>query len=97
MGRIFDTEPGMPDPHLPSNWKSLGWVEHQGELKVTTEDVVEAAVKEELAKQSSNRIGLEKEYEKKTGEKASSLISDKALERAYDAPVRRKPWPQHKP
>lgn len=90
MGRIFDTEPGMPDPELPKHWKSLGWVEHQGELQVTTEQVVEAAVKQELAKQSKDRVELEREYEKKTGEKASSLISDKAMVSAYNAPSKNK-------
>ena len=89
-GRIFDTEHGMPDPHLPSDWKSRGWVEHFGELKLTTEQIVEASVRQELAKQSSDRVALEKEYEKKTGEKASSLISDEAMVRAYNAPAQNK-------
>lgn len=96
-GVIFDTEPNMKDPHLPSNWKALGWVEHRSELQMTTDQVVEAAVKQELSKQSKDRPELELEYEKKTGEKANSLISDEAMERVYDAPIRRKPWQRHKP
>lgn len=81
-GRIFDTEPGKPDPLVPH--KSLGWVENRGDLQMTTDQVVEAAVKQELAKQDSNRIGLEKEFKKMTGEQPSSLISDKAMTRAYN-------------
>ena len=95
-GVIFDTEPHMKDPHLPSNWKSAGWVEHRSDLQMTADQVIEAAVKNELAKQSKDRVELEREVEKKTGEKASSLISDEAMERTYDAPVRRRGWQRHK-
>lgn len=97
QGVIFDTDPGMPDPHLPAHWRSLGWVEHASEVNITQEQMIEAVVKAELAKQSSDRPALEKELEKKTGEKASSLISDEAATRAYNAPSpRRKSWQRDK-
>lgn len=79
----------MKDPQLPTNWKAMGWVEHRSELQMTTDQIVEAAVKQELAQQSKDRPQLEREYEKKHGEKASSLISDAAIERGYNAPVRK--------
>ena len=73
-GKIFDTEPGMPDPLVPP--KGTGWVEHRSELQMTKDEVVAAAVKQELARQSTERDELEAEHKKKFGYEPRAVESD---------------------
>jgi hypothetical protein len=80
-GKIFDTEPNMPDPQLPSNWESLGWKTDPGQLQMTQEDVVEAAVKAELARQDSDRPKMEREILKRTGMRVPATMSDKSAKK----------------
>jgi len=67
-GKIFDTE-GIEAPYPPS--LSSGWVEHRGELNMSTEQMtdrmVENAVREELRRQGEHRGELESEHKKKYG------------------------------
>lgn len=69
-GRIFDTEPNMPDPLVPPD--SAGWVDTPARLGMTREQaadkMVENAVKAELAAQGKHRDELEREHKKKYGE-----------------------------
>lgn len=67
-GKIFDPS-GRRAPFVPP--KSEGWVEHRGELFMTTEQLadqmVENAVRAELAAQGKHRAELEKDHKKKFG------------------------------
>lgn len=78
MGVIFDTLPGQPDPLIPDGWKALGW----SDVPVggmTTDEVIEAAVKEELARQSPDKARLEAEYTDKTGDVPHFAAKEKTL------------------
>lgn len=82
MGVIFSTDGSDPEPRIPDGWKSLGWTENRGEVQLTTDELIEAVVKEELGKQNTDdRNRLEAEYRDKTGDrphfaaKESTLIS----------------------
>lgn len=78
-GKIFDTEPHRPDPLIPSNFKSLGWTEHREELKMTQEQLIDVIVRRELARQPSDRILLEKEVFKKSGQRARATAPESQL------------------
>jgi hypothetical protein len=78
-GKIFDTEPGRPDPLIPHDWKLTGWVEHRSELKMTRDDVIEAIVKQELARQPADRDKLEAEFRDKTGVSPHFAAREKTL------------------
>lgn len=82
-GKIFDTDPGNPDPYPPPT-ESQGWFDNPGRLRMTTDEVIEAAVKAELAKQNSDREKLEKEFEHKTGEIPHFASKDKTLTGVLD-------------
>ena len=78
QGVIFDTLPGQPDPLIPDGWKALGW----SDVPVggyTTDELIEAVVKEELAKQPKDRDRLEREYTDKTGDIPHFASKDKTL------------------
>ena len=79
-GKIFDTEPHRDDPYPPPT-PAQGWYDNPGvpEMRMTTDQVIEAVVKAELAKQDSNRLGLEREVLKKTGYRARTTAPDKKL------------------
>lgn len=79
MGVIFDTEPGMPDPKIPDGWQSLGWTENRAEVQMTRDELIDAVVREELAKQSPDRDRLETEYTDKTGDIPHFASRDKTL------------------
>lgn len=88
LGKVFNTEPYQPEPLVPP--RSSGWVEDRAELQMTTDQFIESIVKEELAKQSSDRILAEKELRKKTrmeqgiDRRPSSLVPDKKIIDALD-------------
>lgn len=88
QGVVFDTEPNKADPLVPS--RGTGWTEHREDLKLTTDQIVEAAVKQELARQSSDRIPAERELVKKTrmetgrDVRPSALVPDKKIIDALD-------------
>ena len=83
QGKIFDTEPGMPDPLIPTE---SGWYDSPAFLKMTTDQVVEAAVKQELAKQSPERHELDAEHKAKHGFDPPAVSSDKTVEKGLDIP-----------
>lgn len=68
-GKIFDTEPGMPDPLVPR--ESDGWVDTPAKLildpKAAADRMVENAVRAELAKQGPDRERLDREHRQKFG------------------------------
>lgn len=89
QGKIFDTE-GKVAPLPPSELQ--GWFDSPAKLSMTQDQVIEAIVKQELAKQSSDRPEMDIEFEKKTGEKAHFATSDRNVIAVLDDPaVRRKP------
>ena len=78
-GVIFDTEPGRPDPLIPDGWYALGWRDNPDELKMSTDEVIEAVVRAELAKQAPDKGKLEAEYELKTGDIPHFAAKEKTL------------------
>lgn len=80
LGKIFDTT-GETAPKPPTGG---GWVEHRGELNVTTDQIVEAAVKEELRRQGEDRPKLDAEHRKMYGEDPHGLARNSEVERVMD-------------
>ena len=77
FGQIFDTT-GETAPKPPVG---NGWVEHRGELPhLTTDQIVEAAVREQLQKQGSDRDKLDNEHRKKFGEDPHGLATNAEVE-----------------
>lgn len=87
MGKVFDTEPNRPDPLIPSNFKMLGWTENRGELLLSQDDVIAAIVKQELAKQASDRGKLDKEFKRKTGADPHFAAKEETLIKVLDSPL----------
>lgn len=90
-GKIFDTEPGNPDPYPPPT-EAQGWFEYPVR-GYTTDELIEKVVKAELATQDSNRIELEGEFRKKSGDQPHFAAKDKTLTKYLDdnrAPERRR-------
>lgn len=91
-GRIFETDPAHADRQFPLvPPPGSGWVEHRSDLHMTTDQIVEAAVRQELARQSADRPAMERELVKKTrmeggdpNARASSLVPDKKIVGALD-------------
>ena len=54
---------------------------------MTQDDIIDAVVKQELAKHSSDRDEIEREYEAKTGEKPHFATSEKSLIAVIDDPT----------
>ena len=75
-GKVFDTEPYRDDPLIPDNYRAKGWTEHREELRMTQEQLIDAIVKQELAKQSSDRLLMEKEVFKMTGQRTRATVPD---------------------
>lgn len=82
QGKVYDTEKGMPDPHVSTAPSDA--VDSPAKLQLTSDQIVEAAVKAELAKQVRERPELEAEYEKKFGRRPSNLWKDETLIKKLD-------------
>lgn len=81
-GRIFDTEPGHEDPYPPPG-EEQGWFDHPVR-GYTTDELIEKVVKEELAKQTSDRIELEGEFRDKSGAQPHFAAKDTTLVKYLD-------------
>lgn len=79
MGVIFSTDGSDPGhERLPDGWKALGWSDTPvGGM--TRDELIEAVVREELAKQSKDKGRLEAEYERKTGDRPHFAAKEKTL------------------
>jgi hypothetical protein len=86
-GVIFDTEPGRPDPEIPHNFKMLGWTENRGDLLMTQDEVIEAVVKNELARQKADKGKLEREFKRKTGADPHFAAKEETLVKVLDSPL----------
>jgi len=75
LGKIFDTT-GETAPKPPER----GWVEDRGLLNLTTDQIVEAAVRAELALQGPDRDKLDDEHRKKFGEDPHGLATNAEVE-----------------
>ena len=80
-GKIFDTT-GQTAPVPPSELN--GWFDTPAKLHITQDQLIETLVKRELAKQSSDRPEIEKEFERKTGKKAHAGAKDSTLIKVVD-------------
>jgi len=79
-GVIFSSDGSDPGhERLPDGWYALGWRDNPGELKMTTDEVIEAAVRAELARQPKDKDRLEREYEDKTGDIPHFAAKEKTL------------------
>ncbi len=87
-GRIFDTE-GKVAPIPPSELS--GWFDTPTKVHITQDELIEQVVKAELAKQSSDRAEIEKEYKKATGDTPHFAAKDDTLVKTLDDPKARKP------
>lgn len=69
MGVIFSDDGSDPGhERLPDGWRALGWSDAPvGGM--TTDELIEAVVREELAKQPADKARLEAEYIDKTGDR----------------------------
>ena len=94
QGKIFDTEPGREDPYpCPKHMQTVDgqmWYDSPSYLTMTTDDVVEAVVKQEMAKNSPERPKLDAEHRKKHGTELRQTTSDKKVEKSLDKPQKRK-------
>ena len=86
-GKKFDTE-GREAPYPPSELN--GWFDCRSKIHVTKDQLIDAVVRAELAKQSTDRIELEREFTKKTGARASTTSQDKTLVKVLDEPLARR-------
>ena len=84
MGKVFDSEPNRPDPHIST--AAFGSVDSPAKIHMTQDQLIEAVVKQELAKQSSDRVLIDREYEKKTGDVAHFAAKDETLVKTLDTP-----------
>lgn len=84
-GQIFDTT-GETAPFPPP--ESQGWVDTPAKLildpKKAADQMVENAVRAELAAQGEDRFKLDKEHRKKYGEDPHSLATNKEVENVMD-------------
>ena len=83
MGVIFSTDGSDPGcPRMPEGWKALGWTEDRADVQMTRDELIDAVVREELARQAkenSSRDALEAEYKDKTGDVPHFASKDKTL------------------
>lgn len=85
MGVIFSTDGSDPGhPRIPEGWQALGWTEDRGDVRMTTDELIEAVVREELAKQKPDRDLLEAEYRDKTGDVPHFAANEKTLVSVLD-------------
>ena len=80
-GRIFDTT-GREHPHPPSELS--GWFDCRSKIHLTQDQLIDAVVRAELAKQGSDRTELEREFERKTGDKPHVMAQEKTLVKVLD-------------
>lgn len=80
-GKIFDTE-GRQAPFPPSELN--GWFDSPAKVHITREQLIDAVVRQELAKQSSDRPLLDRELRKKTGKQAHFAAKDETLIKVLD-------------
>ena len=79
MGVIFSSDGSDPGhERLPDGWYALGW-RTEPVRDMTKDELIEAVVKEELAKQPKDRDRLEREYTDKTGDVPHFASKDKTL------------------
>lgn len=86
-GVIFDTE-GREAPLPPPEIN--GWFDCRSKIHMTQDQLIEAVVKRELAKQGSDRVELESEFTKKTGAVPHALAQERTLIKVLDEPLARK-------
>ena len=89
-GMIFDTE-GREAPYPPSELN--GWFDCRSKVHVTQDQLIDAIVRRELAKQGSDRVELESEFTKKTGAVPHVLATEKTLINVLDEPLAEKRGP----
>ena len=82
-GKLFDTE-GRKHPYPPSELN--GWFDCRSKIHVTQDELIDAVVRRELAKQPSDRPELEREFRNKTGAIPHALATEKTLVRVLDDP-----------
>lgn len=80
-GKLFDTE-GREHPYPPSELS--GWFDCRSKINVTQDELIDAVVRAELAKQPSDRPLLEREFERKTGDKPHVMAQEKTLVKVLD-------------
>ena len=80
-GRIFDTE-GRVHPRPPSELN--GWFDCRSKIHITKDQLIDAVVRAELAKQPSDRVALEAEFENKTGDKPHVMAKEETLIKVLD-------------
>lgn len=80
-GVVFDTTGETAPPPPP---EINGWFDCRSKLHITQDQLIEALVKNELAKQSSDRPEIEKEFTRKTGQRAHYGAKDKSLIKVVD-------------
>lgn len=83
QGKKFDTE-GRQFPVPPSELN--GWFDTPAKLHITQDQLIAAVVKQELAKQGSDRTELDREFEKKTGEVPHFAAKEETLVKVLDTP-----------
>jgi len=69
---------------MPDGWHALGWRESPAEIRLTQDEMIEAVVREELARQSKDRDRLEREYTDKTGDIPHFASKDETLVSVLD-------------
>jgi hypothetical protein len=82
-GRLFDTE-GREHPLPPSELN--GWFDCRSKIQITRDELIDAVVRADLAKQESDRVQLEGEFEKKTGDKPHVMAKSETLIKVLDDP-----------
>lgn len=88
LGKVFDTETNKEDPHVSR--APFGSVDTPDKLHITQDELIEHVVKAELAKQSTDRPLIEKEYEKAVGDTPHFAAKDTTLVKTLDDPKARK-------
>ena len=90
QGALFNTDPGHPEPHpCPKHGQTVDgviWYDSPSYLTMSTDDVVEAVVKQELAKQSAERPEMDAEHRKKYGYEPAQMTPDSKVEEILDEP-----------
>lgn len=88
-GELFDTE-GREYPFPPSELN--GWFDCRSKIHVTQDQLIDAYVRRTLAEQPSDRVELESEFHKKTGEVPHFAAAEETLTKVLDDPhAKRKP------
>lgn len=80
-GRLFDTE-GRQHPFPPTELQ--GWFDCRSKIHVTQDQLIDAIVRRELAAQPSDRVELEAEFKKKTGDTPHFAARSETLVKVLD-------------